>query len=143
MPYQLTIVEKPTYLHAIVTGDNTAATVAGYLQELQRECESRQCFNLLIEENLKGRRLETWDVYQIASESSAQARGRAVMGRHATGGAGSLAHHRRRDRERARFQDAEAFGPGAGFGAVRAQQSACGDEAFTRQRRCAQRAQVR
>lgn len=75
MPYQLTIVEKPTYLHAIVTGDNTAATVAGYLQELQRECESRQCFNLLIEENLKGRRLETWDVYQIASESSARARG--------------------------------------------------------------------
>lgn len=75
MPYQLTIVEKPTYLHAIVTGDNTAATVAGYLRELQRECELRQCFNLLIEENLKGRRLETWDVYQIASESSARARG--------------------------------------------------------------------
>ncbi len=75
MPYQLTIIEKPTYLHAIVTGDNTAASVAGYLQELQRECESRQCHNLLIEENLKGRRLETWDVYQIASDGSARARG--------------------------------------------------------------------
>jgi hypothetical protein len=75
MPYQLTIIEKPTHLHAVVTGDNTAASVAGYLQELQRECESRQCFNLLIEENLKGRRLETWDIYQIASESSARARG--------------------------------------------------------------------
>jgi hypothetical protein len=75
MAYQLTLIEKPTYLHAVVTGDNTAASVMGYLQELQRECEARQCFNVLIEEQLTGRRLETWDVYQIASESSARARG--------------------------------------------------------------------
>jgi len=75
MPYQLTLIEKPTYLHAVVTGDNTPANVKGYLQELQRECESRQCFNVLIEEQLTGRRLETWDVYEIASEGSAKARG--------------------------------------------------------------------
>lgn len=75
MAYQLQIVEKPSYLHAIVTGDNTAASVKGYLLDLLRECEARQCFNVLIEERLKGRRLETWDVYQVASEGSAQARG--------------------------------------------------------------------
>ncbi len=75
MSYQLTIVEKPTYLHAIVTGPNTMENVVGYLQELQRACESRQIFNVLIEENLIGRRLETWDVYQIAAEGSARARG--------------------------------------------------------------------
>jgi hypothetical protein len=40
-----------------------------------RECEARQCFNVLIEERLTGRRLETWDVYQIASDNSALARG--------------------------------------------------------------------
>ena len=75
MAYQLKIIEKPTYLHAFVTGENTAENVVGYLQDLQRECEARQCFNVLIEENLTGRRLETWDVYQIASDSSAHARG--------------------------------------------------------------------
>ncbi|MGH8129352.1 MAG: hypothetical protein ACRES3_00670 [Steroidobacteraceae bacterium] len=75
MPYQLKIIEKPTYLHAIVAGPNTVENVTGYLQELRRECEARQCFNVLIEENLTGRRLETWDVYQIASEGSSSARG--------------------------------------------------------------------
>lgn len=75
MSYQIQIVEKPTYLHAIVTGTNSLDNVAGYLRELLRECEARQCFNVLIEERLTGRRLETWDVYQIASDNSALARG--------------------------------------------------------------------
>jgi hypothetical protein len=75
MSYQLKIVEKPTYLHAIVTGQNSMENVLGYLQDLLRECEARQSFNVLIEENLTGRRLETWDVYQVASDSSAHARG--------------------------------------------------------------------
>ena len=43
--------------------------------DLLRECEARQIFNVLVEENLSGRRLETWDVYQVASDSSAHARG--------------------------------------------------------------------
>lgn len=75
MPYQIKITEKSTYLHAVVTGENAPENVIGYLQDLLRECEARQCFNVLIEENLSGRRLETWDVYQIASDSSAHARG--------------------------------------------------------------------
>ena len=75
MSYQLKIIEKPTYLHVVVTGANTMENVVGYLKDLLRECESRQCYNVLIEEHLMGRRLETWDVYQIASDSSAQARG--------------------------------------------------------------------
>jgi hypothetical protein len=75
MPYQLEIVRKPNYLHAIVSGQNTVENVKGYLMELLRACETNQCFHVLIEERLTGRRLETWDVYQIASDSSAHARG--------------------------------------------------------------------
>jgi hypothetical protein len=75
MSYQLKITAKPNYLHAVVTGRNTSENVVGYLRELLRECEARQCFNVLLEENLTGRRLETWDVYQIASETSAHASG--------------------------------------------------------------------
>ena len=75
MAYQLEIVEKPNYLHAVVTGKNTMENVVGYLKDLLKECEARRCFNVLIEERLEGRRLETWDVYQIASDNSALARG--------------------------------------------------------------------
>ncbi len=75
MSYQIKIVEKPTYLHAVVTGPNTMENVVGYLQELRQECEARQCYNVLIEENLTGRRLETWDVYQIASEGATRNQG--------------------------------------------------------------------
>jgi hypothetical protein len=75
MAYELAITEKPNYLHAVVTGDNSVESVTGYLQDLLRECEARRCFNVLIEEKLSGRRLETWDVYQIASDGSAHARG--------------------------------------------------------------------
>lgn len=72
MSYQLTITEKPGYLHCIVTGRNTLENVAAYLQELARECETRNCFRVLIEEHLIGRRLETWDVYQVVTEGSAR-----------------------------------------------------------------------
>lgn len=72
MPFELSVIEKPGYLHCIVTGRNTVANVAAYLQELARECEARNCFRVLIEEHLAGPRLETWDVYQIVSEGSAR-----------------------------------------------------------------------
>jgi hypothetical protein len=67
MSYQLTVSEKPGYLHFTVTGPNTVANVTGYLAEALREAELRNCTNILIEERLTGRRLETWDVYQIAA----------------------------------------------------------------------------
>lgn len=72
MSYQLTITEKPGYLHCIVTGKNTMENVAAYLQELARECEARNSYRVLIEEHLVGRRLETWDVYRLVTESSAR-----------------------------------------------------------------------
>lgn len=72
MSYQLTITEKPGYLHRIVTGRNTMENVAAYLQELARQCESHNCFRVLIEEHLVGRWLETWDVYQVVTEGSAR-----------------------------------------------------------------------
>lgn len=67
MPYRLTVSEKPGYMHF---------TVTGYLQDVFREAEARNCPNILIEERLSGRRLETWDVYQIAATSGNQLAGR-------------------------------------------------------------------
>jgi hypothetical protein len=72
MSYKLTITQKPTYLHAIVTGMNSKENVAGYLEDIQRECTVRNCFRLLIEERLEGPRLRTMGVFQIASEASSR-----------------------------------------------------------------------
>jgi hypothetical protein len=75
MSYTLTIHEKPTYLHAIVTGLNSRETVQRYLQELRTECKARGCFRLLLEEHLEGPRLGLMDVFTIASEGSTQVSG--------------------------------------------------------------------
>ena len=75
MSYTLTIHQKPTYLHAIVTGLNSRETVQRYLQELRTECKARGCFRLLLEEHLEGPRLGLMDVFTIASEGSTQVSG--------------------------------------------------------------------
>jgi hypothetical protein len=66
----MTVTEKPGYLHVVVTGQNTLENVELYLKQLTRECAARGFRRVLIEEKLTGRRLETWDVYQIASKGS-------------------------------------------------------------------------
>jgi hypothetical protein len=74
MTYQLTIHQKPTYLHAVVTGRNSRENVERYLAELLRECTARNCSRVLIEERLEGPRLQTVDVFEIATEGSRNAR---------------------------------------------------------------------
>ena len=75
MIYELTIDQKPTYLHAIVTGHNSRENVARYLEEILRECIARKCFRVLIEERLEGPRLGTLDVFEIVSQGSNRALG--------------------------------------------------------------------
>jgi hypothetical protein len=74
MSYKLTITQKPTYLHAIVTGLNNKENVTRYLEEIQRECTVRGCNRVLIEERLEGPRLGTMDVFEIASQGSRRGR---------------------------------------------------------------------
>lgn len=75
MSYKLTIIQKPTYLHAIVTGLNSRENVTRYLEEILHECTVRGCYRLLIEERLEGPRLSTMDVFQIAAEGTTRAGG--------------------------------------------------------------------
>jgi hypothetical protein len=75
MTYQLTIDQKAAYLHAIVTGRNSKENVRAYADELMRECKARNCSRALIEERLEGPRLETLDVFSIATEGSDRFRG--------------------------------------------------------------------
>jgi hypothetical protein len=75
MSYKLTIVEKPAYLHAIVTGLNNKENVKRYLTDILRESKNRGCRQVLIEERLEGPRFRTINVFQTASEGSSRAHG--------------------------------------------------------------------
>ncbi len=76
MEYVLTIHQKDTHLHAIVTGPNTRENVENYLEELRSECEARKCFRVLVEERLEGPRLNTVDVFEIVMKGSDHVAGR-------------------------------------------------------------------
>jgi hypothetical protein len=73
MTYKLTIDQKPTYLHVVVTGRNSKENVARYLEAIGHECTARGCSRVLIEERLEGPRLGTRDVFEIALEGSGRA----------------------------------------------------------------------
>jgi len=75
MSYQLKIDQKPGYLHAVVTGENSKEDVAAYLAGLRDECIARGCFRVLIEERLVGPRLRTLDVFELIFKGSQQALG--------------------------------------------------------------------
>ena len=70
MSYRLTIEAKPNYLHAIVSGANTAPNVTAYMAEVMRECATRGCPRVLIEEHLTGPRLNTFEVFGLVSKGS-------------------------------------------------------------------------
>ena len=75
MTYQLKIEQKPGYLHAIATGQNSTENVRAYLDELRGECIARGCSRVLIEERLEGPRLKTLDVFEVIFKGSKQALG--------------------------------------------------------------------
>jgi hypothetical protein len=68
MTYELTIEQKPGFLHAVVSGVNSKENVQGYLDQILRECVKRKCGRVLIEENLEGEPLGLIDVFDITSK---------------------------------------------------------------------------
>jgi hypothetical protein len=75
MSYKLTVTPKPTYLHIIVTGQLTEENVLRYFEEIHCECTARNCFRILIEENLDGPRLNVITVLELVSKESSKNRG--------------------------------------------------------------------
>jgi len=75
MSFELHVSLKSDYLHITVTGTNSKATVAAYLENVVQECRERHCDKVLIEENLVGPRLGMTDIYEIVSEHGRKAAG--------------------------------------------------------------------
>lgn len=76
MTYKVIFEQKPTYLHAIVTGRNSKENVMRFLEDILRESIARGCSRVLIEERLEGPRLEMLDIFSIAEKGSSPIRGK-------------------------------------------------------------------
>ena len=72
--YTLQIEQKKGYLHARVTGENTAEVTQAYVLELIAACRRAKCPALLVEENLEGTRLGAGELYSIVEELHAEFR---------------------------------------------------------------------
>ena len=70
MSYALNVIEQPGYLHFQVSGNNSLATVRGYLSEIHATCVRRRFSRILIEENLSGAGLAIGEIFQVASAGS-------------------------------------------------------------------------
>jgi hypothetical protein len=75
MAYALKVTQKPTYLHFVVTGQNSGETILGYVEEINQECAARKCFRVLIEERLDGPRLSITDVFELVQNVTSRAMG--------------------------------------------------------------------
>jgi hypothetical protein len=74
MTYELKIEQKPTYLHAVITGTNSKENVLRYTEEIDRECTAQGTLRVLIEERLDGPRLGTMDVFEVVLRRVQRAR---------------------------------------------------------------------
>ena len=70
MSFELTTIEKPRYLRFRITGENSLATVRGYLAAIFSTCVERMYSTVLIEEHLSGPSLDIGEIFQIASVGS-------------------------------------------------------------------------
>ena len=75
MTYQIIYNNTQHYLHAKVTGENSPQVVKQYLSEILQKCIQDHHQYVLIEEQLDGPRLDTLEVFDVASEKSEQSMG--------------------------------------------------------------------
>jgi hypothetical protein len=71
MTYHLTIEEKPSHLHAKVTGTHNEQNIRRFLVEIHEACLRRKCTTVLFEMNLSGPSLNTGSIFDVISERSA------------------------------------------------------------------------
>ena len=75
MSVELEFIQKPSYLHVKIYGLNTEKDIFTYAEEMRKECSKRNCYRLLVEENLQGPRMKAIQVYNVISKISEHFRG--------------------------------------------------------------------
>jgi hypothetical protein len=75
MSYKVTFKEFPDYIDATITGTNSRDVVSQYMDEIRAECSRKDCFRVLINEQLEGPRLDAMEVFSLVSDGSMKALG--------------------------------------------------------------------
>ena len=75
MTCEIRFEERPQYLYAVVTGDNSIATIREYSEAVRETCIRTRKLQVLIVVNLFGPQLSMLDVYRAVGEGSDQAAG--------------------------------------------------------------------
>lgn len=73
MPYNLTSIEKPNYLHVKVSGENTAGNIVGYFREVIALCKQKNYAIVLVEDNLNGPSLNMFEIANVITEGTKDA----------------------------------------------------------------------
>jgi len=68
MAYQLTIEERPTYVHATAVGERTPANALRFLEEAYAACVKSGRADLLLDMQFTGPSLNTTSIYQVISQ---------------------------------------------------------------------------
>lgn len=71
VPYQLTVDELPTYLHARVVGERTPENALRYLEEVYAACVRAGRSNVLLEMKFSGPSLGAPAIFHVISQASA------------------------------------------------------------------------
>jgi len=69
MEHEITVSQKPNYLHIKLTGKNNPLSIAGYIEEMIQISKQHNSSMLLIEGNLRGLSLNFLDIYHIVSDT--------------------------------------------------------------------------
>lgn len=75
MSYEIEFEQRPLYLAARVTGENSAENVVRYMEDVRGKCESTGCRYVLVHECLEGPRLSVLELYKLLSDGVARTRG--------------------------------------------------------------------
>lgn len=78
VPYELTLEEKPAYLHARVVGPRTPENALRYLDEVYAACQRTGIVNVLLEMAFSGPSLGPSGIFKVIENASAHG---ATLGR--------------------------------------------------------------
>lgn len=74
--YNVEFEQRPGYLFARVTGENSPETIKAYTADILQTCQEHGCFRVLIHECLDGPRLSATEIYQMFAQTMPQWRGK-------------------------------------------------------------------
>jgi hypothetical protein len=78
MSYSITITKSGAYLHTVVNGENSVQNVDRYLSEIRTAVEEQKCKSVLIEDQLTGAGLDTFDIFEVIRSHARYARDHAL-----------------------------------------------------------------